>query len=305
MSFERFIHDIEETDLGVLISEKSYDQDAIAFLPNTARTLNYYKEEGLVLDRQKKSKFSFEELVWLRIVFELKNIGINHSLIKQLKEYAFAPVQEEVLDEILEQNKNLFEEHVVPMLKQIPEEFHGEFAKALKEAMSDKKVIANKVKSNLRFWLMCTIQSKSAAEIHLLSDGKVEFYLKQIENIDTSSLHTYVSISLTRILSFYLSNDYSDNALAQCLLNKDELLVLQYMREKKYKSIEVTFKNEKIDLIKLAQDEKADPRQRLYEFMIAGAYDDISIKREAGKIISISKITKVKPNISRSIRPKK
>lgn len=305
MSLERFIHNIEETDLGVLISDKSYDQDAIAFLPNTARTLNYYKEEGLVPDRQKKSKFSFEELVWLRIVFDLKNIGINHSLIKQLKEYAFAPVQEEVLDEILEQNKDLFEEHVVPMLKQIPEEFHEEFAKALKEAMSDKKVIANKVKSNLRFWLMCIIQSKSAAEIHLFSDGKVEFHIKQIENNDTPSLQTYISISLTRILSFYLSKDYKENALTQKVLNKDELLVLQYIQEKKYKSIEITFKKEKIDLIKLAEEGQVDPAQRLYEFMLAGAYDDISIKREEGKIKSVSKITKIKPNIPPSIKPKK
>lgn len=306
MSLETLLQDIERSDMGVIAAQKKYSQkDALLFLPNTARTLNYYKQEGLLPERPKKAKYSFEELVWIRIVAELKNMNIDHERIQKLKDYLFAPVDDVLLDTVLEVNKGHLEENLTPFLKQIPEELQAEFKKMLLKLMSNKKHLARKVKHNLRFWLMSIIQGKVAAELRLYTDGQVEFHLNNIESTYIPSFKTYVAVSLTQILSFYLSKDYIDPALTQKILNKDELLVLQYMRERKYKTIEITFKKEKIDLIKLASEGQVDPAQRLYEFMLAGAYDDITIKREAGKIMSISTTTKIKPNIPPSIRPRK
>lgn len=295
MSFESLLTQIENSDLGLIAAEKVYDQDALSFLPNTTRTINYYKDEGLIPERQKKSKFSFEELIWFRIVFELKNIGINHELIQRLKDYAFAPIHGDVLNEVLNQANKHFEAVISPILKEVPKEHQEDFKKTVREAMMDKSHIQKKLSSNLRFHLMTAIQSRSAAEIRLYSNGDVTFHLQQMEDVYKAPLNTYVSISLTQILAFYLSKDYIDAAFAQKALNEEELLLLQFIREKKYKSIEVTYKNKNIDLIKLTTKVNVDPAQRLYEIMLTGAYEDIVIKNHAGKVAHSYRTVKIRP----------
>ncbi|MBL0200768.1 MAG: hypothetical protein IPP81_11680 [Chitinophagaceae bacterium] len=136
--FTKLISDIESSDLSVLIVPKDYTSEALLFLRNNAKTLNYYKQDDLLPDRAKKSNFSFVEIVWIRIVYELKSIGIKADLLKQLKNALFESIN---TDLILDQFKKK-EEDIDAFYKDLPKEqiefIKAEFINAVKKDPPDK-----------------------------------------------------------------------------------------------------------------------------------------------------------------------
>lgn len=295
--FEEFFEAFKASDTGMLLIEKDYSSVAVDFLDNKARTLNYYKSEGFLPERAKKSNFSFIDLVWLRIVFQLREMGITRELIKKLREHAFEPVDQTEYAEVLKNNESVVRTGLAEILKMVPEEHHREITlrveKAFKEGSLGKELVQNKFIAFLTY----LVEKKVPGEIHLYADGTIEYNTLNSDSLPMFYFvhKTYVSISVTEILSYYLSKDFISASIQEIYFSKDELLILQTVRKEKCKSIKINYRDEQIDLIELEKEINIDKAKRISEVFLANAYEDVTIKTQKGQIISCKKTTKIKP----------
>ncbi|MBL0357850.1 MAG: hypothetical protein IPP72_13615 [Chitinophagaceae bacterium] len=128
-------------------------------------------------------------------------------------------------------------------------------------------------------------------------DGTVEFNTINPDSLPAFYFvhKTYVSISVTEILSYYLSKDFISAALQDIYFTDDEKLILQTVRNEKCNSIKINYRDEQIDLIELEKEVKIDKAKRISEVLLANAYEEINIKTQKGQIVSSKKTTKIKP----------
>lgn len=297
--YTKLISDIETSDLSVLLIPKDYTSEALLFLKNNAKTLNYYKQDDLLPDRAKKSNFSFVEIVWIRAVYELKSIGIKVELLKQLKNELFNAVD---ADAILNQFKKK-EEEINNLYKELPIE-HIEFIKAeFENALKKKSPLIQIQMSKLFMCLSYMLQHKSPLDIRLYNDGAVTMYDIQHDveldmNLAKSlpGYKSYISISLTEIICFYIGENFIKTPLKEYIFSKDELLILETIKKDKPVSITIEFNNNNtIDLIKVKMQQNININQRLSEILLSNAYEDITITTQKGKIVNCTKVKKIKP----------
>lgn len=298
--YKKLIDDIEATNLHLLAVSKDYTSEAVDYLKNRARTLNYYKDEGLLPERAKKSNFSFVELVWVRIVFALRNIGINADLIKKLRSALFDSLDIKLLQESFKEKEieieNLFKDLPKEDIKSIKAEFNN----AIQKGALYSQILTSKLFTLLSY----SIKEKAPVEIRLFTNGDVSFYTGEYqieldENLEGTVIisRTYISISLTEIIGFYIGQDYIKPALKETFFSKDELLILEIIRKEKPKSINIDFTAENsIDLIKVRKGKHIDIQQRLSEIFLNSAYEEVTITTQKGKIVSCIKTKKIKPN---------
>lgn len=86
---------ISKTDklLQNLLSEQRFGSENLGFVTN--RQVHYWKEIGLIDDCRKytasgmKSRFSFYEGLWIRIIIEMRSFRIGNHSIRKMKEKLF------------------------------------------------------------------------------------------------------------------------------------------------------------------------------------------------------------------------
>ncbi|MBL0200769.1 MAG: hypothetical protein IPP81_11685 [Chitinophagaceae bacterium] len=106
---------------------------------------------------------------------------------------------------------------------------------------------------------------------------------------------SYISISLTEIICFYIGENFIKTPLKEYLFSKDELLILETIKKDKPVSITIEFNNNNtIDLIKVKMQQNININQRLSEILLSNAYEDITITTQKGKIVNCSKVIKNK-----------
>ena len=79
--------------LSELLNKKQYSVRHIKGINRSV--ISFWQDEGLVEDNredgQKWRKFSLTTLLWLAVMFELKEFGLSNPRIKQVKDQLFAP----------------------------------------------------------------------------------------------------------------------------------------------------------------------------------------------------------------------
>lgn len=294
---EKSFHAFRASDMGTMFIEKEYPNDTVDFLRNKARTINYYKSEGLLPERAKKSNFSFVELVWLRIVFQLREIGVTNDLIRKLKQRAFEPFEEAEFAEMVKSGESSFSNHLAGLLAMVPEDQRMDLKVQLEKAYKEGRMVRELMQNKFIVFLMYLVDRKVPGEIHLYMDGTVEFNTINPDSLPAFYFvhKTYVSISVIEILSYYLSKDFISAALKDIYFTDDEKLILQTVRNEKCESIKINYRDQQIDLIELEKDIKIDKAKRISEVFLANAYEEVNMKTQNGQIVSSKKTTKIKP----------
>ena len=293
----------EQIKLSELLLTKEYSKEALLYIPNLARTLNIYKAYkpnlSVLPERPKKSKFTFVELVWIKMVFELRKFGLDFDLIRELKDFLFKSIENAALLNELEKKQEELDSMFIN-LSPVEKEM---FNKALKKTLSSDISYRQLSLSHLLIIIVNCVVNKMPVDFRLYLNGRIDLHsdlpdgdlIKEIKDPELLN-KSFISLSLTEIICFYLDKPVINPSLKKNMFSKDELLILETIKNENPKSITVEFNADNtIDLIKVKKQNNVNINQRLSEILLSNAYEEVTITTQQGKIVNCTKIKKIKP----------
>lgn len=289
--------------LAELLLSKEYSNEILSFIPNLARTLNIYKEYkpqlGVLPERPKKTKFTFIELVWIKMVFELRRFGLDFDIIRELKDFLFKPTDKGSLLKALEKKRDELDGMLKNLSPAEKENFYRELDKTFSSDLSYQQLNLSPL---LIIIIKCVIK-KMPVDFRVYLNGRIDLHSDYPDNDfikkekDPELLNkSFISISLTEIISFYLDKPIINPSLKKNMLSKDELLILETIKKEKPNSITIEFNSDNtINLIKVKKQHNVTINQHLSEIFLSNAYEEAIITTQKGKIVNCTKIKKIKP----------
>ncbi|MBK9525220.1 MAG: MerR family transcriptional regulator [Bacteroidetes bacterium] len=272
----------------------------------THRELTYWDTKGLLpvqVDAMKWRRFNLTELVWLRFIARLRqfNVGLNVIALVKAELFFESPLSEwltkEAKEKALEQleplpngisKDSVFNEDFLLSVKNI---FFSTFEMLLMQILhtgeSISIIISIEENSKGEF--------KEGYEIHVLPLLLDQLQI-QVNNTEIQSIlrKNYISISLNHLFEEVICLGRVEKVGKLFELSEKEEKVLEYLRENRYKSIEVTFNDGQPKLLLATEELKASPNVKLIDLIINGAYEDIKVITENGLIVHLEKKSKIK-----------
>lgn len=303
LNFKLDPHNEEQKELSELLLTRQYSKEALQYIPNLARTLNIYKayktNHSVLPERPKKTKFTFVELVWIKMVFDLRRFGLDFDVIKELKDFLFSKIEKESILKEIEKKRQKIDVMLQNISSDKKEIFYKELNKTLSSDLSYQQL-------NISFLLIIIINcviKKMPIDFRVYLNGRIDLYsdfpdedLIKKEKDQELLNKSFISISLTEIISFYLDKPAINPSLKENMFLKDELLILETIKNERPDSITIEFnQNHTIKLIKLKKELKININQRLSEILLSNPYQEVKITTQKGTIVYCTREEKIKP----------
>jgi len=213
------------------------------------RVLNHWRASGIIAEKI-NSRLTITELIWIRIIQELRTFGLSLEAIKKVhgdiycsrNENSPYPKIAELVNELWDGNNYHLSIQKDGHLTVIPENRVSSFIKS----------------PNYKNSLLLSFKN-------LISEG-----LSIMDKIVIDRIHE-----------------------AGGALTQEELVTLQVLREKKYKKVIITMKNGSVELIEAVDTINVD--QRLKHVFDEQKYCNIEVIQANGKVVAITRTTKIKP----------
>lgn len=297
--------DAEIQRLSELLLMKEYSSNSFLFMDNPARTLNIYSnykpsaatKHSVLPERRKKSKFTFVELVWIKMVHDLRGFGVDFEIIRQLKDFLFSTPDKTALLEEIEKKKKDFDNLFENLSLAERERLYTELKKRMSIDMSNQELRL----SYLLIILINSIFLKIPIELRIYLNGSIALYSDSPDgNLVPFKLKpgllnkSFISLSLTGIISYYLTEDIISPGSKENFFSDAELDILNTINKDNLKSIKITYKDEKADFIEIEKVKVVNINQRVAELFLTGAYEDVTVKTQNGKIVNCKKIQRIK-----------
>lgn len=272
----------------------------------THRELTYWDTKGLLpiqVEAMKWRRFNLTELVWLRFIARLRqfNVGLNVIALVKAELFFESPLSEwltkEAKEKALEQleplpngisKDSVFNEDFLLSVKNI---FFTTFEMLLMQILltgeSISIIISIEENSNG--------ESNEGYEIHVLPLLLDQMQI-QVNNSEIQSIlrKNYISISLNHLFDEVICIGRLEKVSKLFELSDKEEKVVEYLRENKYKSIEITFSKGQPKLLIATEELKSSPNLKLIDLIIKGGYEDIKVITENGAIVHLEKKSKIK-----------
>jgi DNA-binding transcriptional MerR regulator len=211
----------------------------------TSRVLSHWKSQQLLNIKDEVSgwnKFSFADLMWLKIVQELREFGLPFKKIRKVKGYLLQPVPfewvGESLDELVEfgrqtvSNLKISQEDRDKLMQLI---IHPEF----------KTRMQTQVNPSL---LVCAIMNiiVNRKEVGFIIDrtGETTYWMNEFYEEDSKKLflNPFLFISITKfIIEFLNETDRDKSGLQLIILTEKEMEVLRRIRQKDLMELTIKF----------------------------------------------------------------
>jgi len=262
----------------------------------SARTINNWSDNDLLPIIKKKGwhKFNLTECVWLKIVSHLREFNLPLNAIRAIKDQLFIQI---------DIPKLLDEHNVLERIKQAAENKNLEELNTIFESEEYKATLDEEEMNLLGYLLIDLIFIRSNYRLLFNTDGEFmvhkdhyEEYLNSFEAYTTFIRSTHISISLNHIL-YEITNDLiEDNEMDRLkILTKEENQLLEIVREKGVKKVEVTFdRDDQPKLVKVTSESKLDSAKRIKEVILSEGYQDIKITTSKGKVVHCENTRKIK-----------
>jgi DNA-binding transcriptional MerR regulator len=285
-----FIPDEALTRLAPLFT-KDYSQEVMSFLKNHHRVLHYWSEGVDILPPQleegKRRRFSFFDLVWLGIVRELREYGVEKEKIAVLKEELFSPVDHKVALRELKQNRKETEAQLAKVygvatavIKPILDEYFQKGA--------DLQALGY---SNLAIYLYNVVGTRLPYSLWVNKEGRHRLVF---QNKDGALLTgdeggpleaSYVMISLNAVVGFFAGQQMVSDTVRQTLLSPQEWQLIEETRAEGLKSVTISFKDGRMQTLESTRRKKIAMEARLLEVLLKGGYENLTIATEKGQIV--------------------
>ena len=244
-------------------------------------------------------KVSYTEYIWIKIIVELRNYGFNYDEIELIKQGLFEEINIGGLMQSVTEDKENFIE------KLGDEPFNNLNAynlsqidlKASVEITYLDTIVVSAIVAN-EDWSLLFLKDIPGACIPLSAEVLRGFHLKKTTNELSSLLtQTYLSVSLSRITDNFLKRG-NDNFESRTIsiLTKEEHAVLKHIRKKQknLKSIQIRFKDNRIEMLEVTTIKKAQLESRFLEHIKKGDYLSINIDTVDGNIVNYENTKKYK-----------
>jgi DNA-binding transcriptional MerR regulator len=257
-----------------------------------------WQKEGLLLgnyEADKWRKFTFTEIIWLRVIAKLRTLKVPLENIRELKEKIFL---------LADFDLPVHQQQIITVISKLTE---GKLTKKkireILESEDVKKELKKHRKPLLYYFILDAVLLKNHFSLILNADGdsmpfKESFseYINTIPKARKLLLGSFVSISLTEIISEFISEheiNVSENRLK--LLSKDEAILLKHLREESVKSIKIRFDdNGKMKMLELEKEEPVKNAKNVLDFILNNGYHDVSISTVKGNIVKCINTHKIK-----------
>lgn len=295
------ISESEVLEIGKVIFDKDYSSSLLSFIENPSRTLNYWGGEPNILplgdEGGKRRVYSFFDMIWLLIIQELREFGMEKPALAVLKDQLLTPIDaEELLAEMQKQRKRIEE----TMLQQYNMD-KGQIEEFFNLLIEKQQEIGELQATRLFSHVMFTLGQKTTMRLFINKAGK---YFEYVER-DMSSLQkiednlselgtTYICLNLTDLVTKLMCLPQIKDTFKKAVLTADEWKLFEFMKKEKPLSIKIVYKGERIELLEIARQKKIKAEARLTEIMLKGAYETIKIKSEKGNVVNCISTEKIK-----------
>jgi DNA-binding transcriptional MerR regulator len=283
-----------------ILREYELEEFGLKELNVSSRVLQHWSERGILPDKNRETdenhKFNFVELIWLKIVIELRSVGVSLRSIKEVKHWF---LRERSITEILQikESDNLAErlyEFWAPRVKD---------KKVFMAAFSDKQVadrIRKKKFPPLWFYILGYMTEKSNFQAVVFPEGQAGVVSSRLVAQDDvlkeyMGTHTHVIVPFYRVFKEILQDErYSDFLERAHVLNDNELLLLGLYRSGKANKITIHFKNGQPEILEVQRHTKVQMEARLTELILKEGYREITVKTNSGNVSFASVTDKFK-----------
>ncbi|MBV6484732.1 MAG: hypothetical protein KFKLKKLM_01244 [Flavobacteriales bacterium] len=263
----------------------------ISQLGITARDASYWDKQGILPELRGKGsrrKYDLIQSVWIRLIPQMRKLGIGTATIKLLKDSVF--------DSSTSFEVALKNEAVVEQLKKLMREKLDEDAiEKLLSSESIKNASKNMSFNLFKYGLMMVILFKK--NISLLVTEKGYFTLYSLErhnelltkdpNYKLIINSPHFSISLSDAYAYLVKSWKEEPFFEQITIVSDgELKILNALKEPELKSVTIKFKDGELDLIEKVKENDVDLGSRFMDVICKNGYQTVTIKTRAGKIVN-------------------
>lgn len=250
-------------ELFILVNEPRF------FVKDTGikyRVINHWDEKGLIkyfrANELDNRKFSFINFIWIKVVDELRSMGISIDILKNITNEIYTCIPIETILEIQAEN--------LESLKKLNYEDKDELIEFLKSG-EYKQVKNNEQNINfnlLQLLITEAINSRNSVSIIVYKDGSWLPFVKQNEHLyDAELIHkmefsSNIRVNLTEIIFNFLAEDYFGVYTTELkLFTPIEKYLLSLSRQGKYKKIIAEVKSKVVEINKSKKS-----HQKLIEF---------------------------------------
>lgn len=267
----------------------------ISQLGITARDASYWDKQGILPDLKGKGarrRYDLIQSVWIRLIPQMRSLGIGIASIKLLKEEVFN-TGTTFYDIIKNKNnvKNLMGQFKIIM----GDDFDQDKVEKILESENVKNQSKNLNFNMFRYGLMMVILFKK--NISLLVTEKGFFTLYSLEhhnellikdpNFKQIISSPHFSISLSEAYAGLVKSWKEKPFFEQITIVSDgELKILNALKEPELKSVTIKFKDGELDLIEKVKESDVDLGSRFMDVICKNGYQTVTIKTRAGKIVN-------------------
>lgn len=255
------------------------------------RNVNHWdKQDLLVSQRSQEGKwrrFSFVDFVWLKVIEQLRGIGISIPLITQVKREIFIEITAKQFYDLFRKSQQLkdrlSERGERDRLKKVLENGLKEWGKSI---------------SLLQLFICHTIINKTSLSLVIFSDGywfpwdEQQGIVYSNEDLERKTFDTHVQVSLTGIVKLFLEDERSIHLLPQLnVLPPKEVKLLEIIQSGEYESITIHFKNKKMKALEMVKTQEV--KRKIVDILSENDYQDIIIKSHQGVVTTIKNTIKM------------
>ena len=285
--------DSQETEfIAKAIFEKKYLSSDLSFIENPSRTLNYWGSEPNILpfdeEEGKRRHFSFFDIIWLKIVNELRSFGMGKEAIAIVKKNLLTPMNLPDIVQNIKENK----EAIQKMLSMLIDTDSGAGNKILDQYLNNLSELEDNKTSKLFGLSFYSLGQKKIIRLIISKKGSVHEYLdstntplEKIENDNADLKEGYIIIHLSNIITKSIGLPCIKDRVKESFLNEQEWKIILLLRKEKPKSLKIHMgEGQKVDLVEITKLKKVEMEARLIEIMIKDAYEKLEVVTVKGKI---------------------
>ena len=297
-----FVSEADARELGVLLYQKDYTADALSFLSNHSRILNYWGEGAHDLlptkTNEGRRKFSLLDLIWLGIVKEARDFGMEKEAIYKLKQELLDTSDIEGFASVARTNRKLMEQTLREQLG-----YNALQAKqAIDTVLANQSTIKELKQSRLFNIVINALNNREPIYLLVNKEGS---HCPLLEKIFTHLLSTpaftdfyrspHLSICINQIIGFFLSKEYIKDHVKQTLFSKQEWLIIETIRKERPKSVSIHFTDSgATETFEVTKKIYVSLEARISEIMARGGYEKLELVTQNGKPVYALKTEKVK-----------
>lgn len=263
----------------------------------TPKLLHDWNKRGITLyptDDSKRRKFSFEEFCWFLALEQMRNFGLSIAHIKRFREHCVIK---------MDPTKVLSDNRLADQLTKMIPGLSIEEANMIASSEELKEIVTKRLNfTTFGLMIMDSVVRREGLNLMIFEDGdflpvKPRFlngYLKYPQFL-TLLQRPYFNLSIVEIVSTYLGAKLNGRYVYNFdVVTPKEKEILEVIRAGKCNSLEIIFKDGKVERLESTKEIKVYSQNQLAEIITSDGYQDISIKTQKGKIVSVKNTKKKK-----------